>query len=566
MKQPVRCPGAFLDEFKGTLYNGEWPTIIEMFSITVARFPENRCMTMFTPDRETLTYAEAFEKVKCIAQMLVTKGIKAGDRVALYGKNTTEWALSYLGALYAGAVVVPLDNQLPMEDAEGLLTHSESSIFFIDEDRADKVNKSNTLLKDIIVFPKKTKDFLASLPTTPLEKIVPRKPEDWAALLYTSGTTGVAKGVMLSHKNVVSDVFSAQGKMDVLPTDVFYGLLPIYHSYTMTAVFMESMACGSELVFGKKLAIDSIMRDLNKGEITMFLGVPALYNKLILGIMNKIRAKGIVVYGIIKMLMAISGFVKNVFGVNIGKKLFGGILKQANLYNLRICICGGGPLPAKIFKMYNQLGLNFVQGYGLTETSPILTLNPIENYKNASVGAIILNVDMKIADPDASGSGEILVKGPMVMQGYYKNEEATKEVFTEDGYLKTGDVGYLDSDNYLYLTGRAKSLIVTDGGKNVFPEEIENKFQLYSEIEQILVRGFLKDAKMKIEGIEALFYPTAEWREKDLTPAQLHDHFANIVDEVNKTLVAYKRIQQFKVLDKEMEMTSKRTIKRHKVQ
>jgi long-chain acyl-CoA synthetase len=164
-----------------------------------------------------------------------------------------------------------------------------------------------------------------------------------------------------------------------------------------------------------------------------------------------------------------------------------------------------------------------------------------------------------ILDPDENGCGEIALKGSMIMQGYYKNNEATKEVFTEDGWFKTGDVGYLDEDNYLYLTGRAKSMIVTEGGKNVFPEEIEDKFQLYDEIEQILVRGYVLDAKMKTEGIEALIFPNQDAGEKT------RDHFQKVIDEVNSGLKVYQKIGQFHILDEAMEMTTTKKIKRHKV-
>jgi long-chain acyl-CoA synthetase len=163
-----------------------------------------------------------------------------------------------------------------------------------------------------------------------------------------------------------------------------------------------------------------------------------------------------------------------------------------------------------VFRKYNQLGIDFVQGYGLTETSPILTLNPVEAYEETSVGKLIPQVQMKILDPDAEGRGEIAVKGPMLMQGYYKNKAATDEVFTSDAWFKTGDVGYLDANNYVYLTGRAKNMIVTEGGKNVYPEEIENRFQLYTEVEQIMIKGHELDKEQKIEGIEALIFPSKD--------------------------------------------------------
>jgi long-chain acyl-CoA synthetase len=251
------------------------------------------------------------------------------------------------------------------------------------------------------------------------------------------------------------------------------------------------------------------------------------------------------------------------------------VLKKASLSTLRICICGGGPLAPAVFRKYNQLGLDFVQGYGLTETSPIINLNPIEYYKETSVGKVLPQTEMKVLDPDERGIGEIIVKGPMVMPGYFEMPEETAAIFTPDGFLKTGDVGYLDNEMYLYLTGRAKNMIVTEGGKNVYPEEIENEFQLYEEIDQILVRGFVLDKKMKTEGIEALVYPNPEfaWNgspgaagagaqpDKAVVKARIEA----VITEVNQRLLPYQKIARIIILDERMEETTTKKIKRDAV-
>lgn len=561
-------PWDFLDEYRGKVFSGQWPTLPQMLSITVKRYPNNSCFTIFEgTNKISLTYKEVEKKVLAIAAYLGEQQIKAGDKVVVTGKNSPQWALAYLGVLYAGCVVVPIDHQLSFSEASDLTAHSESKFVFCDEEKLDAFKKAKTKLKlkGISSLQEGLDNYILDVKTAPLSKLVARKESDLAAILYTSGTTGVAKGVMLTHGNFVADCYLSQGNLNIHSTDVFYVLLPIHHSYTMLAVFIEALSIGAELVFGKKLVITSIMNDLKLGKITMFLGVPALYNKLIYGILKKIRQKGIFAYGLVRFLMGISFSVKKLTGLNVGKKLLGFVLRQACLDKIRICISGGGPLPKSTFRHYQALGLDFVEGYGLTETAPILTLNPTEAFKIGSVGKVIANTHVVILDKDSDGRGEIAVKGPQVMQGYYKNEQATKEAFTDDGYFKTGDVGYLDKQNYLYLTGRAKSLIVTDGGKNVFPEEIENKFQLYDEIEQILVRGYLKDANLKIEGVEAIFYPSETYRAFDYPSDQIHSHFEEIVSKVNKELLPYKRITKVSVLDEPMEMTSKRTIKRHKV-
>jgi len=243
-------------------------------------------------------------------------------------------------------------------------------------------------------------------------------------------------------------------------------------------------------------------------------------------------------------------------------------LDKASLATIRICICGGGPLAPSVFRKFNQLGIDFVQGYGLTETSPIINLNPIEHYKETSVGKLIPQTDMKILNPDERGVGEVIVKGSMVMKGYFEMPQETAAVFTPDGYFKTGDLGYLDSENYLYLTGRAGNMIVTEGGKNVYPEEIENEFQLYEEIDQVLVRGFNIDKKMKIEGIEVLIHPTPDLKGmngKPLSPEEIKTRIESIVTEVNQRLQHYQKINRTVILDQSMEMTTTKKIKRHTI-
>jgi long-chain acyl-CoA synthetase len=290
-----------------------------------------------------------------------------------------------------------------------------------------------------------------------------------------------------------------------------------------------------------------------------------LFNKVLAGIIRGLKAKGPVVYGIISFMLGISGFIKKVFKVNPGKKMFKFVLDKASLTSIRICISGGGPLAPSVFRKYNQLGIDFVQGYGLTETSPIIAINPIEQYKETSVGRTCPGVDMKILSPDERGVGEVIVKGPMVMQGYYNLPEETAASFTPDGYLKTGDLGYMDDENYLYLTGRAKNMIVTEGGKNVYPEEIENEFQLYDEIDQIMIRGYMLDAKMKSEGIEALVHPNPEFKNaKGEIPSkeETKERINKIISEVNQSLQPYQKITKVEILDKPLEMTTTKKIKR----
>ena len=558
-------PWEFLKDYKGKAFNGQWPTLPEMYKISVSRFPENACFTVYEPDRISLNYTQSLKIIEAVARWLNNNGVRRGDRIAVTGKNAPEWSIAYLGILFAGGVVVPIDYQLKNEDINLLIKTAGAKILFVDEEKHDYFTQNKGELNTVISLRQGIGSYIYDLdgPETDTEQAVET---DLAAILFTSGTTGIPKGVMLTHRNLVSDCYLAQGTpLIVLPTDVFYAILPIHHSYTMLAVFIEAISVGAEVVFGKKMVTSQILKDLKEAKITMLLGVPMLFNKVLAGIIRGLKAKGPVVYGIISFMMGISGFIKKVFKVNPGKKMFKFILDKASLTTIRICISGGGPLAPSVFRKYNQLGIDFVQGYGLTETSPIVAINPVEQYKEKSVGRSCPQVDMKILNPDERNIGEVIIKGSMVMLGYYNMPEETAASFTSDGYLKTGDLGYMDNENYLYLTGRAKNMIVTEGGKNVYPEEIENEFQLFEEIEQILIRGFIMDEKLKTEGIEALVYLNPEYRDaKGELPskADMKKRIDNILIEVNQRLQPYQKINKVQILDKAMEMTTTKKIKR----
>ncbi|AEE15774.1 AMP-dependent synthetase/ligase [Treponema brennaborense] len=571
MKQTGKnTPWGFLDDWRGKLFSGEWPTLPEMFRITVARYPDRPCFTDFIPEKHTLTYTQVLRNIEKLAAWLHAAGVKHGDHVAVSGKNSPEWATVYLATLFAGGTIVPIDYGLHDTEIENLLNTAKPTFFFVDEEKYDYFSEHTCGAQIYSLSPKHADTYAYNLETSKTAEITPASESDTAAILFTSGTTGVPKGVMLTHKNLVSDCYIAQMNLSIYSTDVFYALLPIHHSYTMLAVFIEAISVGAEIVFGKTMAVSRMLKELREGKITMLLGVPLLFNKLLAGILKGIRDKGPVVYGVMKFLMGISYLVKKIFKVNPGKKLFKPVLEKASISTLRIAICGGGPLAPSVFRVYNELGIDFIQGYGLTETSPIIALNPKEAFKIESVGKFFAPyMEMKILDPNEDGIGEVAVKGPMVMQGYYQMPEATAEVFTDDGWFKTGDLGKIDAENYLYLAGRAKNMIVTEGGKNVYPEEIENAFQLYTDIEQITVRGYIMDKAMKSEGIEALVYPSDELIKRlnvvrgdpEALPA-VQEETEQIVAKVNKVLQPYARISHVVILDEPLEMTTTKKVKR----
>jgi long-chain acyl-CoA synthetase len=563
-----------LSEQRGKIFEGDWPSIPTMFSLTMQKFPHRPAFTqMHGESKKSLDYAGANARIQHICAFLQAMGMKKGERVVLNGKNSPAWALSYLAILFGGAIVVPLDNQMPSERVSALMEFSGARFLIADSDVLDRLEQNDYYksLKAVISLDEastqsyKTIDTL--VPTTQFISIKTNQ-DDIAAILFTSGTTGNEKGVVLTHGNFVSDVYMAGDPqfLSISEEDIFYALLPLHHSYCMTAVFLEAIKHGSEIIFGQGMVVSRVLSEMRNGKVAMFLAIPLLYNKLLSGMLKKVREKGLAVYMVIRTLMWINGILRRTLKVNPGRKWFRQLLDGIGMTHIKICICGGGPLSPKTFLQYQQLGIDFIQGYGLTEAAPILTLNPIDHFKIASVGKVFPLVQMRISQPDLLGVGEVQVKGPNVCQGYYHDEENTKQLFTEDGFLRTGDLGFLDNEHYLYLKGRAKNLIVTEGGKNVYPEEIEDAFQLYHQVDQVMVRGFMEKKSVLAEGIEALIYPNQDYyKQLGYTPQQIKDDILIIVREVNKKLSSYQKVSKTTILAKPMSMTSTKKIQRGKV-
>lgn len=564
----------FLDDYRGKFFKTNWPTLPQMLRISVERWPDNICFVDFDGNggsKQSYTYTQVWRNVETLAQWMISNGIKKGDRVAMSGKNSPEWATVFFASMLAGAIACPMDYALHNNEIANLVKTAKPKMIFVDEEKYDWFAKNRLGSKVFSLSPKYPKTFVYNLPAPKKTAAYPElSDKDTAAILFTSGTTGTPKGVMLSHENLVSDCFIAQQNLILFDTDVFYNLLPIHHGYTMQAALICPLSAGCSIVFGKSMAVTRLLKELREGKITVMLGVPLLYNKLYTGILKGVAAKGKAVEVVIKFLMAVSYGIKKLIGVNVGKYLLHSVLDAANISTIRVAICGGGPLASSIFKGYNALGIDFIQGYGLTETSPIIALNPKEHFKIESVGMDFSPwEEIKILNPNEQGVGEIAVKGPMVMQGYYNMPYETQEMFTKDGFLKTGDLGWMDSEHYLMLSGRAKNLIVTEGGKNVYPEEIEDAFQLYYDVEQIMVRGYIANAETKSEEIEALVYPADDLlarikveRGAAANDQKVYNEIKLIVDKVNKNLQPYARISKITILEEPLEMTTTRKIKR----
>ena len=562
-----------LQPYKGKFFDGEWPTITEMFNIALSKYADRPCFTVFEKkEKICLTYKDVHERIKNVASYLSAQGVKKGDKVVLTGKNSIQWGISYFAINYAGAVVVPIDAQLPVERMLKLAEFADSVFLITDGEVFSKIPSDNAWHNGLLgrLTLTGSHEGITGVMDVKAEKLIDYvkiSENDLAAILFTSGTTGNEKGAMLTNRNIISDTYLVADGMGVDETDVLYALLPLHHSYCCTTVLLETVKHGASCLFGHGIVVSLMINDLKRGRVTVFMGIPLLYNKLLNGIMNKVKAQGKLTYALVSTLMWINGFFKKYFHCAPLKGFFNKkILSNLGLDKSKVLICGAGPLSPKVFKQYQQLGLDFLQGYGLTETAPVLTLNPIKHFKLDSVGRVLGQMDIIIADADSSGVGEIRVKGPNVTPGYYKDEENTKALFDENGYLKTGDLGYMDSEKYVYLKGRAKNLIVTEGGKNVYPEEIEDAFQTYTNVEQILVRGFQQKKDVPCECIEAVIYPSPDYyKAKGFTPEQIKADIEATVKSVNQNLMIYKKIEKITIIDKPMDMTTTKKIKRNTV-
>jgi len=355
---------------------------------------------------------------------------------------------------------------------------------------------------------------------------------------------------MLTHKNIISNVCDIYQIIDFTPEDRLFSILPIHHSYECTVGTITPFSNGASVFYARSLKPSEMLEDLRIAKPTYWLNVPLILEKLLIRINKQISEQ--------------KGVKKIVINL-LPKKILGNqIKKQLGLEKIKYIVSGGAALPRWVSEGLSVYGFPIIQGYGLSEASPLVSVNPPSKPKNESVGMVIPSVDVRIVDIDSEGNGEIFVKGPNVMKGYYKNESATKEVLTIDGWLMTGDIGYFDEEGYLYITGRKKFVIVTKGGKNVFPEEIEEKLTKSIYIEEALV--FSPDD----ENIQAIIYPNLEEVRIKLEKMGQEFNDNNVwnlikyeVEKVNETLEAYKRIRHFAIRYEEFPKTTTRKIKRH---
>lgn len=517
------------------------------------------------------TYTNLLENINYFGTSLYKLGLQ-GKRSAVVGHNCYEWAVAHLSNLLGGIVSVPLDKGLQIGELEDSLIRSEVEAIVFDEKLKDVISEikasGKTNIKHFICF-SKVPGFLyfydliddgkKAIEAGYSEYINYKvNPSAMSILLFTSGTTSKSKAVMLNQNGIATNIYDMQLVETFYSTDVNIAFLPYHHIFGSTGMLVM-LASGMKTVFPDGLRY--IQQNLKEYKVSVFVGVPILIDKMYSTIMKEVEKQGKT--GLINFMIKLSNFLLKLH-IDIRRKVFKQLIDALG-GNMRFIISGGAPLDKRVGKWFNSIGIHLVQGYGLTETSPVISAENDICVKEGSVGIPMGSLDVKINNKDANGIGEIIVKGPNVMLGYYKNEEQTNEVL-KDGWFHTGDLGYIDDDGYLFITGRQKDLIVLKNGKKVFPEELEILINRLDEVEECFVYG-LPDAQdsndVKVS-VEVVYNETVtKSKYPNATEQELKDIIWNEIKEINKTLPMYKYIKHLVLTKEPLIKTTTNKIKRN---
>jgi len=523
----------------------------------------------------SVSYSDLEQGAEAIANGLLALGLSRSSKIAILSENSPEWCLAYLGILSMGGTVVPVDPQLKANELKVILPHSESESIFVSSKclvKLMELGRSGLSFKKVILLDQTDSASSQFNLTDLMEKgrgSAQRLPVisnlDLAVLIYTSGTTGNPKGVMLTHKNILSDIWGIFQVLGLFPTDKFLSVMPLHHTFEATCGFLVPLCGGGSVVYSRSLKSKALLEDMMTHQITVMLGVPLLFEKFWLGLVRNIQSQSALGKLYFGLGFGLGSWLPKGMRYRWGTIYFSALRKKAGLDWIRLLICGGAPLPPEIAKNFDILGIKFLQGYGLTETAPVLTLNPKRGYKYASLGLPIGGAELKIHNPNSQGIGEILAKGEMIMAGYYRNPRATAIVLKE-GWFHTGDSGWKDKKGFFYIAGRLKNVIVTRAGKNVYPEEIEKELVKSPYIAEALVIG------RRIQGGEEVFAiivpdydyigQVASTTKQEYDDQKIEELIKIEISSYCQNLADYKRIKGFQIHREELEKTSTRKIKR----
>lgn len=521
-------------------------------------------------------YKELRDFVIRFGKALNEIGLKQRDHLAVIGENRVQWGITYLTAMTFNMVIVPIDKNLTTNEILNIIHESDAkAIVFSNTFKEMLLEKKSSLLKLkylISMDEEKSDDEVFSMTelinkqNAYVDKLPDIDPTEMAEIIFTSGSLGRAKGVMLSQKNLAANLMAMTSMIRIGPEDRFLSVLPIHHTYECTCGFLCPLYAGASAHYARSLK--TVVDDLQKVKATILLGVPLLYDKMFKRIYKGIqedKLKSKIVPPLIKLTN-----IADSIGWKSAKKIVFSELHKRFGGSIRLFIAGGAAPDPKVAKGLREFGFNFVQGYGLTETAPIVALNRLYAFKDNAAGLPLPGVQIKINNPDQDGVGEIFIKGDNVMIGYYKNPKLTQEAF-ENGWFKTGDLGFFDEDGFLHIAGRKKNVIIANNGKNVFPEEIEDLLNRSPFIQECMVYGEKDEKHDEVIAVQIVTDAEAfiEYSEKNnvqITPELVNNIISEEIKKVNKELANYKQIRKFYIRETEFEKTTTQKIKRYLVQ
>ncbi len=525
---------------------------------------------------DAITYKQFLDEINSLGTKLIDMGLK-GKRIAVISENRYEWCLAYMATVCGTGIVVPLDKLLPANELESLIVRSGVEAIFYsskyDEIMKDIKQRQTTDIRYYISMDldkrqdgvysqkelvEKGKELIDGGNRKFLDAEIDR--EAMSFMLFTSGTTAMSKAVMLSHKNIVTNLMDIASVLNLYENDTLLSFLPLHHTFECTVGFLYVMYRGASIAYCE--GVRHIANNIKEYQITAMISVPALYENMYKRLMKNIEKKGKLQE--VEKLMKLTGMLSKV-GIDFRKKIFKEIHDGLGGH-LRLLVNGAAALSAEVEKGFNDLGIKTVQGYGLTETSPVISAGTDFEQEIGSVGKVFPSVKLKIVNKDENGIGEIHVKGPTVMLGYYQNEEATKEVLDSKGWFNTGDLGYVDKKGFLFLCGRKKSVIVLKNGKNVFPEELETVINRIDGVKESFVYGRPEeDDEIDLKICAKIVYDKETMKEiyGIENEQEISDMIWSKIKEINKTMPSYKYIKEITITEEELIKTTTQKIKRH---
>jgi long-chain acyl-CoA synthetase len=518
------------------------------------------------------TYIDFDKDIDALGTSLYSLGLK-GSYISIIAENRYEWGVSYFSIINGTGVGVPLDKYLPANEVENLVSRGRVEAIFYSQTYQDMMvefTKKETTLKyyicmDDIELPDDSRFLSMSSLTRKGTELVEQGDksfidanidrEEMSILLFTSGTTMASKGVMLSHKNIASNVSSVSALMEVYPTDVHLSLLPLHHTFENTIGLMFMLLMGVTISYSE--GTRHLAQNIREFNVSILVGVPAIFEAIYSRVMDGIEKQGKM--GLIKTMKKISNFLLKL-GIDVRRKIFHPVLDKLGP-DLRLMVSGAAPISAEILSGFQSFGITFLQGYGLTETSPVISATTYFHNVHGTIGIPVKDVEVTIDAPDENGIGEILARGDNVMLGYFENPEETNKVMEDDGWFRTGDLGVIDERGYLKITGRAKSMIVFTNGKKAFPEEYEILLNLIPGVKESFVWGN-KAPDGDIQVCAKLVIDKEYFEQKGYTKEQIGDEIEAAIKSINKGIPQYKILRYFVLSHEELIKTTKLSIKR----